>query len=126
MKRIKKYIANKWLIFLMNMVCIAVIFWLTSSDFDFVDYINIFFYFTMLYIVLWLFLLILKGGFFDGIVFSFRKYHAYTSKKRDYLGSIEKKADPSDRLPHLFYRQIRFHSLLLFVLFLVLMVVYAV
>ncbi|WP_217587914.1 DUF3899 domain-containing protein [Lentibacillus saliphilus] len=114
---------NKWFMLIMNLLA-SIILFVISSNFSLVNYVNILFYLTFIYIILWLVLFISKGGFFNGITFGFRKFRSIFQKDRDLLKEMDNKEDLSDRVNLNFYEHMRFHALSLSFITIVLLLVY--
>lgn len=115
---------NKWIFLLVNIVISIVLFFISSPVYTLIYFINSLFYIALLYIILFLFLFIIKGRFFDGISWSFRRFGLIMSKKRDYLAELEDTPELSSRISNSFYRFIAFQTFFLIVLLIVLLGVY--
>jgi len=105
---------RKSIVFLINIVVISLLF-LLMKDLTFVNYINSIFYIAFLYIIVFLFLVTLKGGFYDGITYSFRRFNAVMFKK-DYLEEWKEKPLPSETFNENFYEIIKSQAIYLFLL----------
>lgn len=101
-----------------------VLFLIFSPEYTLVNLIDIVFYFGFLYLVVFLFLYIVKGKFFDGLVYSFRKFNHVMFKKGDYLEGWKEKPLPSEGVKPGFYSAVKFQSLALLSLLMILLAVY--
>ena len=63
-----------FLLFIANIIIIFTIVLFLTPDQLFVQFINILFYFALLYTTVFLFHFVAKGGFFDGLIFGFRRF----------------------------------------------------
>ncbi|AYV68570.1 MULTISPECIES: DUF3899 domain-containing protein [Niallia] len=115
---------KKWFIFLINLFLTFILFFISSSEYSLVHYINSVFYLTFLYIVIFLFMYIAKGGFFDGVTFSFRRFHHVILKRNDYLEEWKEKPLPSQKFNKRFYSVLKFQVISLFVYLLILLIIY--
>ncbi|HLR08498.1 MAG TPA: DUF3899 domain-containing protein [Bacillota bacterium] len=122
----KTFFRNKWLVFVANMFIILVSFLLFSPTYTWVNYINTCFYIAFIYMMIWLVLVVIRGGFFNGIAFGFRRFRIIASKNPDFLEEMEEKPDLSERINKRFYQQIRFHAWILLAWLLLLLLVYYV
>jgi len=115
---------NKWSLFLINIFITGILFFIFSSEYTFVSYINTVFYLTFSYIVIFLFQYIAKGGFFDGVTFSFRRFHHVIVKNDDYLDEWKEKPLPSQKFNKRFYATIKFQVLLLLIYLFILLFIH--
>ncbi|WP_312094048.1 DUF3899 domain-containing protein [Niallia sp.] len=114
---------KKWSLFLLNIFITVILFLIFSSEYSFVHYINAVFYLSFIYIIIFLFLYIAKGGFFDGVTFSFRRFHHVMLKNDDYLEEWKEKPLPSQKFNKGFYSALKFQTLALFIYLLILLLV---
>ena len=115
---------KKWLVFLINISLTVILFFIFSSKYTFVSYINTVFYLTFFYVVIFLFMYVAKGGFFDGVTFSFRRFHHVILKNNDYLEEWKEKPLPSQKFNRNLYSAIKFQVLILFIYLLLLLLLY--
>ncbi len=60
---------------------------------------------------------VMKGRFFDGVTFGFRRFRAVMSKNPDYLDDWQERAMPSEIINETFYAFIKFQAVsLLFIM----------
>ncbi|ASN03968.1 DUF3899 domain-containing protein [Virgibacillus necropolis] len=118
------YIKNKWIFLLINIFVGTILFLTSAPVYNLRHFIDSLFYVTLAYFILMLFLFIIKGRFFDGISWSFRRFRSVMSKKRDYLVELGDTPMPSDRISIPFYRFIAFQTFALLVTLTLLLVVY--
>lgn len=114
---------SNWIVLFLNLLLIVLIFFITSEGASFVHLINVMFYVSIGYIIFVLLLLTIRGGFYDGVMFGFRRYYHMTVKK-DYLEEWKEKPLPSENINHTFYRIIKFQALVLMLIFISLLVIY--
>ncbi|RKD68071.1 uncharacterized protein DUF3899 [Sinobaca qinghaiensis] len=84
-------------LFAVNLMIILVLFFGLFSNKSFLDFINGGFYVFSVYFILSLIFFVIKGKFFDGIIYSFRRFSSRVAKgnaNEDYL----QKRDPSETL----------------------------
>ncbi|MCU9613409.1 DUF3899 domain-containing protein [Caldibacillus lycopersici] len=115
---------NKWLMLLVNLLFIFLMFFIFAPKYDFLHFINAFFYIFAIYAIIYLFLFTVKGGFFDGIVFGFRRFNNKMFNKEDYLEEWKDKPLPSESLSMTFYQWLKSQTLLLLLLLLILLVLF--
>ncbi len=95
-----------------------------SSAYNLVNFINILFYVSGVYLLLFLILFIANGRFFDGVTFGFRRFRRTVSKEKNYLNEVEDKPLPSEMINKSFYRFIVFQSVALLMIQTVLLIIY--
>ncbi|WP_400244360.1 DUF3899 domain-containing protein [Niallia sp. JL1B1071] len=115
---------KKWSVLLINIFITGILFFIFSSEYSFVHYINTVFYLSFFYIVVFLFLYIAKGGFFDGVTFSFRRFHHVILKNDDYLEEWKEKPLPSQKFNKRLYAALKFQALLLLIYLLILLFIH--
>lgn len=106
-------IKNKWSLLLVNFFITICFFLISAPQQDLFHYINVLFYVGYPYLTIGLLLLVIKGGFFNGITYSFRRFHGRMSKSRDYMDDWEKKPMPSERVEVDFLKGILFQGFVL-------------
>lgn len=105
-----------------NLMIILVLFFGFLSNKSFLDFINAGFYVFSVYFILSLIFFVIKGKFFDGIIYSFRRFSSRVAKgnaNEDYL----QKRDPSETLSSQFLSIWYFQTIILavFICFLLLL-----
>jgi len=118
------FFKHKWYVLVANLIIILLGFLLFSRTYTWVNFINAFFYITFVYMMVWLFLVVTRGGFFDGIAFGFRRFRLIMSKHPNYLEEMDDKPALSERIKREFYQHIRFQAFMLVMLLLVMLVIY--
>ncbi|WP_170287622.1 DUF3899 domain-containing protein [Aquibacillus halophilus] len=88
------------------------IFLFSAPDLNLHHYINVIFYISFSYLVVWLLSYIIKGRFFDGVVYGFRRFGGRITNK-DLLDEWADKPNPSDRISTSFLALILFQGLVL-------------
>lgn len=115
---------NKFLVLLINILISIILFFISAPAYNLRYFIDSIFYVTLTYFILLLFLFIIKGRFFDGITWSFRRFRSIMSKNRDYLVELGDTPMPSDRINIAFYRFIVFQTFSLLLILCLLLGVY--
>src|SRR5690625_129051 len=115
---------NKWFLLLINFIIITVLFFIFAPAYTLEHFINTLFYVFLICLVVILFLYIKKGGFFDGLAFSFRRYISRISKNVDDIDSWKDKTPPSKNVNKAFYSMPSFQLLCQFLLLILLLLVY--
>ncbi|MBO8156271.1 MAG: DUF3899 domain-containing protein [Bacillaceae bacterium] len=115
---------NKWLLLLFNFTLILIIFFLKSPSYDLFHFINSLFYVGSVYFFAGLLLMVIKGKFFDGITYSFRRFFHKSSKQPDYLDEWEVKPLPSEKVNPDLLKVCLFQGSIIFVIMGILIYVY--
>ncbi|WP_417168751.1 DUF3899 domain-containing protein [Terrihalobacillus insolitus] len=84
------------------------------------------FYFASFYFITSLMLFVIKGRFFDGVTFGFRRFRRNVSKNKDYLDQLEEKPLPSEKINANFITTFFFQGASLFVCMFALLIFYYV
>jgi|GEM_PF-1573587 len=97
-----------------------------TKQFHLLGFINILFCIFMGYIVVFLFLFIKKGRFFDGLVFGFRRFNWIMFRKRRGITEEDwmEKPLPSEKSYPALYNNTMRQSILLFLLLMILLMFY--
>lgn len=95
-----------------------------SPGYHFVDFINVVFIISFVYLILTLFLYTKRGGFYDGIAFGFRKFRSLMAKERDELEEWKYKALPSQNVSGRLYNIVKVQTIALLTLLFILMLFY--
>jgi Domain of unknown function (DUF3899) len=114
----------KWKFFILNLIITLLIFFIISSDYNLLNFINAVFYLSFVYLMIVLFMYTAKGGFFDGVTFGFRRFNTLMFKKNDYLESWRDKPLPSEKFNASLYQRLKFQAILMLVLLIILLVLY--
>ncbi len=115
---------NKWFIFCLNIAIVTILFITLAPAYDLFHYINQLFYIAYFYIFVGIIMWVIRGGFFDGITYGFRRFTNRMSKQRDYLDDWEEKPLPSQTVHKTLPRFFLFHGTLLGVSLLALLFLY--
>lgn len=91
-------IKNKWFMVIINIILVSLLFFVLAPDYGLLHYINQLFYFAYFYIFIGIIMWVVKGGFFDGITYGFRRFSSKISKHKDYLDDWEEKPLPSQTI----------------------------
>lgn len=87
-----------------NVGIILIIFVAANQEKGLTNFINALFYVTAFYTIIFLYLYIVKGTFFDGIVYSFRHFREVVFPNSNAYEVSKVKALPSENInPHLFH-----------------------
>ena len=112
---------NKWFLLLLNITLSFVLFLVFAPQYYFIHFINSSFYVTGVYLLLFIFLFVTNGRFFDGLVFGVRRFRRSRTKQKDYLN--EKKL-PSEMINQSFYYFILFQGSALLIIQIILLTIY--
>lgn len=82
----------------MNITLVSLLFIVLAPDYNLLHYINQLFYFAYFYIFIGIIMWVVKGGFFDGITYGFRRFSNRMSKNKDYLDDWKEKPLPSQTI----------------------------
>lgn len=109
---------KKWLLFVCNCAFIILLFFILNEGFGLTKWMNAMFYITVFNMVLFLYLFIVKGKFFDGIIYSFQRVLAqqHSSNRRT----------PSETVNISTYETVKFNFFILVGILLIIHVVYFV
>ncbi|MBP1948962.1 DUF3899 domain-containing protein [Virgibacillus litoralis] len=115
---------KNWFILILNISIIFIMVYFRASIFSLVQILNMTFYFLLIYSVIFLLMYTMKGGFYDGVTFGFRRFRSVMSKQQDYLDEWKEKPLPSSKVSQRIYKIARFQSIALFILLIVLVLIY--
>lgn len=124
MRKLFKNIANKWKILLINYTIITLLFLVFAPKYTLEQFINTLFYIFLICLIMRLFLYIKKGGFFDGLAFSFNRYKSMISKNVEKIDSWKEKPSPSENVNKSFYSMLAFLLFWQFALLVFLLLIY--
>ena len=115
----------RWILLGVNIALLTIGSIIFSGNLTIVSFVNSLFFVSFTYLIIWLFLLTVRGGFYEGITYSFRRFYYVRSRNKDYEVEWNKKASPSGSVGGPLYQYVRFqaHSLL-FVFFTVFLIYY--
>ncbi|WP_033827432.1 DUF3899 domain-containing protein [Bacillus andreraoultii] len=114
--------ANK-LNFIILLINLLIIIFLTHS-LSLIKLINSFFYIGFMYLVGFLFLFTVKGRFFDGLVYGFRRFNHVMFKRDDYLEEWKDKPLPSENFNAKIYHVFKWQTIILLTVLLLLTVIF--
>ena len=115
---------NKWTGLLLNFILTIVIFFIFSSTYNLLNFINALFYLNLLYLIIVLLMYTIKGGFFDGVTYGFRKFNSMMFKPNDYLEEWREKPLPSEKHNASLYQRLKFQAISLLGLLILLLFIY--
>jgi len=115
---------KNWSLFLLNLLLSIILFFIFADEYTLLHYINMLFYICFLYVIIFLIQYTMKGGFFDGITFGFRRFHHNLFNKNDYLEEWRDKPLPSEKIQPSVYQIIIFQSISLILVLLLLLGLY--
>jgi Domain of unknown function (DUF3899) len=115
---------KKWLFLLVNILLTFTFFFIFASDYNLMQYINSLFYLSFFYLIIVLLMYTIRGGFFDGVTFGFRRFNHLMFKRNDYLEEWREKPLPSENFNAGIYQSLKFQGIALFVLLLILLILY--
>lgn len=111
----------RWLLIHLSMTFLLA--FLVNKDITLLSIINTLFFIAIFYLILWLSLVIVKGGFFDGVVFGFRKVGKNLFQKNLSV-EWEEKPDPSKVVKLTYLPFFRFQALGLCCVLLILLIIF--
>lgn len=115
---------NKWYLFLFNLLLSLILYLIFADEYNLLHYINILFYIGFIYTLICLIQYTMKGGFFDGITFGFRRFHHNLFNRDDYLEEWREKPLPSEKVQPSVYHLIIFQSVSLILVLVLLLIIY--
>ncbi|MEQ6375490.1 DUF3899 domain-containing protein [Bacillaceae bacterium S4-13-58] len=120
-----KFLTNKWWLLMLNLVVGTLFFLISSTPKQLSTLINILFYLSSAYLFMGIALFVIKGQFFDGVIFGFRRFFFRISKSRDLLDEWEPKPPISEKVNQTFLYVVFFQGvMLLLIMFVALFVFY--
>src|SRR5699024_1691195 len=117
-------LTNKLIFLLLNYGMITLLFLIFTSEYTLEHFINIVFYVFLTCSIVMLFLYIKKGGFFDGLAFSFSRFKSVVSKDVSKIDSWKEKLPPSEKVNKKVYTLLPFQLLWQLILLSVLLLIY--
>lgn len=117
-------IRNKWMVLFINVTIAGIVFWLKAPVYNLFHFINSVFYVGSFYFFIGLVLLVIRGKFFDGITYSFRRFIHKSSKNPDYLDDWEDKPLPSEKIHAEFMKFFLFQGAVLMAIMVFLLLAY--
>ncbi|MCA0983810.1 DUF3899 domain-containing protein [Halobacillus yeomjeoni] len=115
---------NKWMMLTFNVGIVTLLFAVLAPVYDLFHYINQLFYIAYFYLFVGILLWVIRGGFFDAITYSFRRFTNRVSKQKDYMDDWKEKPMPSETVEKSWLKFFLFHGGLLTIGVLTLLVVY--
>ncbi|MBH0228787.1 DUF3899 domain-containing protein [Halobacillus yeomjeoni] len=115
---------NKWMMLTFNVGIVTLLFAVLAPVYDLFHYINQLFYIAYFYLFVGILLWVIRGGFFDAITYSFRRFTNRVSKQKDYMDDWKQKPMPSETVEKSWLKFFLFHGVLLTIGVLTLLVVY--
>lgn len=115
---------NKWMMLAVNIVFVTLLFVVLAPVYDLHHYINQLFYIAYFYLFVGILLWVIRGGFFDAITYSFRRFSNRVSKQKDYMDDWEEKPLPSQTVEQSWLKFFLFHGSSLTIGLLVLLAFY--
>src|SRR5699024_1493859 len=97
---------------------------LFAPKYTLIHFINITFYIFSIFLIVFLFLHIKKGGLFDGLSFGMNRFRSMMSKNVDDIDSWKHKKKPSQKVNITFYSILGLQVLLQFILIILLLFIY--
>src|SRR5699024_1613806 len=107
-----------------NIIIIVLSFLLFAPKYTLIHFINITFYIFSIFLIVFLFLHIKKGGLFDGLSFVMNRFRSMMSKNVDDIDSWKHKKKPSQKVNITFYSILGLQVLLQFILIILLLFIY--
>ncbi|RCW69732.1 DUF3899 domain-containing protein [Saliterribacillus persicus] len=110
--------------FLINVLLCTILFFIFSESITLVGFIDTIFYIGLLYFCIGLLWLVIRGQFFDVMVFSFRRVTSKMSKSKAWMERFEEKKLPSELTEKKTMQFFLIQGLLLLLLMLLLFIIY--
>lgn len=107
-----------------NIIIIVLSFLLFAPEYTLIHFINITFYVFSIFLIVFLFIYIKKGGLFDGLSFGMNRFRSMMSKNVDDIDSWKDKKRPSQKVNRTFYSILRLQVLLQSILLALLLFIY--
>ncbi len=118
-------IKNKNLFYLVVSILISfILFLLFTTNYSFVNYLNILFYQFLIYLSFCLSLFIIKNRFFDGITYGLRRFRRLITRSDDSFIPTNESTVPSEKVSQLFYQLVIFQTIALFITVVILHLIY--
>jgi len=110
---------NYFIVLLVNIGIVSVIFFFFYDERSLTNIINAFFFITVFYMIIYLYLFISKGKFFDGITYGARRFRDMIFQREEDIDHLDKLL-PSERVNLQVYQMFKkqFFTLLIFLLIL--------
>lgn len=99
--------------FAVNIALVTILFIALAPVYDLLHYINQLFYIAYFYIFIGIIMWVVRGGFFDGITYGFRRFSNRMSKQKDYLDDWKEKPLPSQTIHKSLPKFFLFHGFML-------------
>ncbi|WP_226579923.1 DUF3899 domain-containing protein [Halobacillus litoralis] len=115
---------NKWLMAVINILIVTLLYVVLSPVYDLFHYINQLFYMAYFYIFIGIIMWVIRGGFFDGITYGFRRFTSTMSRNKDYLDDWKEKPLPSQTISKSWPMFFLFHGTMLTIGLLALLFIY--
>ncbi|MFD1851983.1 DUF3899 domain-containing protein [Oceanobacillus bengalensis] len=115
---------KKGIFLLLNITVTVLLVFIFSDGYGIIHFVNGFFFISFAYLIVLLFQLTIRGGFYNGITFGFRRFRSIMSRDRDYLEEWKDKPLPSEKTNDTFYSFLKFQTIALIGIFLLLMFLY--
>ncbi|WP_153462284.1 DUF3899 domain-containing protein [Sediminibacillus terrae] len=114
-----KVLQNKWVLLVLNIAANLLVFLFVTPVLQLEQLINILFYFGSCWLFVGIFVWIVHSGFFDGVVYGFRKSFERSFKRKDYFAETD--TLPSEKVSISFVKAVSFQGISLLLLMLILL-----
>ncbi|SFF74157.1 protein of unknown function [Halobacillus alkaliphilus] len=101
---------NKWMGVAGNILLVSLLFAILAPVYDLFHFINQLFYIAYFYLFVGILLWVIRGGFFDAITYSMRRFYNRVSKQQDYLDDWKQKPLPSQTIESTWLKFFLFHG----------------
>ncbi|MFZ0369746.1 MAG: DUF3899 domain-containing protein [Halobacillus sp.] len=101
---------NKWMGLAGNLLLVSLLFAILAPVYDLFHFINQLFYIAYFYLFVGILLWVIRGGFFDAITYSMRRFYNRVSKQQDYLDDWKQKPLPSQTIESTWLKFFLFHG----------------
>lgn len=115
---------KKTTVLLGNLFLTTILFLTFSPEYTLLHYINALFYITIFYLILFLIMYTIKGGFFDGVTFGFRRFNHVMFNRGDHLEEWRDKPLPSEKVGGGLFSVIKVQTIGLILLLSILLIVW--
>lgn len=93
-----------------NLLLVSLLFAIMAPVYDLFHFINQLFYIAYFYLFVGILLWVIRGGFFDAITYSMRRFYNRVSKQQDYLDDWKQKPLPSQTIESTWLKFFLFHG----------------
>lgn len=111
-----------WITLCIHLILGTIILFYNTNEITLLHIIDALFYVTAIIMIIFLYLFILKGKFFDGVMYGMREFLKKTKKDNDH--TMDDRPLPSETVNDHTYRLFKYQFLTFLVLLVILLVIY--